>query len=363
VDNLTHSLFALTLAATPLGRTSRGATAALVIASNAPDIDIIATAGGSLSYLQWHRGPTHGPLGFAGLSVLTAVLVWVFARFSKEQTGDPPLSFPLLLAVSVIGVLLHLLMDLPTSYGTRLISPFDWHWFALDWLPIVDIYLLIALIAGLVFGRLSPGARRRNASIALVLMAANYGLRGAAHHRALALAPRLFGPTLPAACGPAQAGIIESWPRVAPSAPPAAGKRCLVELAAVPTFFSPFKWRVIAQLSDAYELHDIDLLDTRVLTGESIGIWRTSVRFPDIWTPIVETAARTRTAQAFLGFSRFPDARWFTDPKGMTTVRWTDARFAGGLFRIEQQPPRALPFTVTVRVGPDGSILMERIEP
>ena len=60
LDNLTHTLFAATLARTPLARAGRGTTAALMLASNAPDIDIVATAGGAVKYLEWHRGPTHG---------------------------------------------------------------------------------------------------------------------------------------------------------------------------------------------------------------------------------------------------------------------------------------------------------------
>jgi len=72
LDNVTHTLFGATLARTPLGRAGRGTTAALILASNAPDIDIVATAGGSLKYLEWHRGATHGPLGIVGLGVATA---------------------------------------------------------------------------------------------------------------------------------------------------------------------------------------------------------------------------------------------------------------------------------------------------
>ena len=108
----------------------------------------------------------------------------------------------MLVAVSMVGVLLHVLMDLPTSYGTRLLSPFDWHWFAVDWMPIVDIYLLMALAAGLLFGRPTPAQRARKAAFVLLLMATNYGVRAAAHHQALELAPRLFGPTLPPRCDP-----------------------------------------------------------------------------------------------------------------------------------------------------------------
>src|SRR5690242_15804047 len=62
MDNVTHTLFALTLARTQLGRAGRGTTTALVLASSAPDIDIVTSARGAVSYLQWHRGPTHGPL-------------------------------------------------------------------------------------------------------------------------------------------------------------------------------------------------------------------------------------------------------------------------------------------------------------
>ena len=78
MDNLTHSLFGVTLARTPLGRAGRGATAALVLASNAPDVDILATAGGAMKYLEWHRGLTHGPLGVVGLIVVVLVVLWLF---------------------------------------------------------------------------------------------------------------------------------------------------------------------------------------------------------------------------------------------------------------------------------------------
>ena len=184
----------------------------------------------------------------------------------------------MLLAVSIVGVLLHVLMDLPTSYGTRLLSPFDWHWFAVDWMPIVDIYLLMALVIGLL-GRSTPAQRRAKAAFVLLLMATNYGVRAAAHHQALVLAPRLFGPTLPQPCDPPAAStpIVDSWPRGAAPSDPPPGKRCLVEMIAMPSFTSPFSWRIIAQMSNAYEIKDIDLLDRRYREpdSESEAPWRT----------------------------------------------------------------------------------------
>jgi membrane-bound metal-dependent hydrolase YbcI (DUF457 family) len=375
MDNLTHSLFAITLSRTPLSRAGRGTTAALLLASNAPDIDIVSAAGGAVNYLSWHRGLTHGPLGMAGLSVITAGIVWagrrvIDRRRSRNGTSAPgngvsDASFGMLVAISIIGVLLHVLMDLPTSYGTRLLTPFSWHWFTTDWMPIVDIYLLIILFAGIGFGRPSLAARRRNATIVLVLMAANYGVRAAAHHQALALVPQLFGPTLPPLCDPptSSRSPIDSWPRSAAPTRPPPGRRCLVEVAALPTYTSPFQWRIVAHVSNAYEIHDIDLLDARFRSREdgAAVFWRLTIRYPNVWTPAVEQAAATHLGQVFLGFSRFPAARLTVDPHGLTTVRLTDVRFAGGPMALDQPVRPVNLFTATVRIGPDGRVLEETL--
>jgi hypothetical protein len=265
-------------------------------------------------------------------------------------------------------------MDFPTSYGTRLLSPFDWHWFATDLMPIVDVYLIIILVAGLLFGTASAAARRRNAAIVLVLMAANYGVRAVARYQAISLAPRVFGPTWPQRCdGGAHddRALVSVWPRdvnvtptVGLSTSLRAGTRCLVEVAAMPSFFSPFRWRLIAQMSNAYEMHDVDVLDARLRrpAGAEEAPWRIGVRFPNAWTPAVTAAAAARIPQIFLGFSRFPAARSFTDrATGETTVRWTDMRFATGL-TIDQRTGANL-FTVTVRLDPDGRVISQKLGP
>jgi hypothetical protein len=278
----------------------------------------------------------------------------------SKAEADHDASFGMLVALSIIGVLLHLLMDLPTSYGTRALSPFDWHWFAVDWLPIVDIYLLMIFVASL-FGRTTTAQRQRKAAVVLVLMAANYGLRATAHHQALEVAPRLFGPTLPELCDtpPARQPLIDSWPRRSLPSLPAPGRRCLVEIAAMPSFTSPFRWRIIAQMSNAYEIHDIDLLDKAFTDPESRSDapWRLTVRYPNVWTPAVMQAAATQVGQKFLAFSRFPAARTATDAHGVTTVRWTDMRFVGGVVALDQPAPGGSLFTATVRIAPDGTVL------
>ncbi len=372
MDNLTHTLFGATLARTRLGDAGRGTTAALLLASNAPDIDIVAAGGGSASYLRWHRGPTHGLLGIVVLAIVTAAIVWTGGRLVDRTRSAPTgrhgspgrlASFGMLCAVSMIGVALHILMDVPTAYGTRVLSPFAWRWYAADWLPIIDVFLLVILAGGLLSGTFAPASRRRAALLALTLMAGNYGLRAITHRQALALAPRLFGPLLPAPCEPG-AGVVEpsfvSWGQAPP--PPVGARPCLARIAAMPSFLSPFRWRLVAQTSNGYELHDVDLLDTRLRkpeTGREV-FWRTSIRYPDVWTPAVERAARTDVGRIFLGFSRFPAARSFVTPSGEAIVRWNDMRFAGGIVELSA-PRRPDPFAVTVRIAPDGHVVEERL--
>jgi len=364
VDNLTHSLFGATLARTPLGRAGRGTTAALILASNAPDVDIVTLARGGVKYLEWHRGMTHGPLGIAGLAVLSAAIVAAARRINPRWSRPDDAPFHMLVAVALVGTIFHVLMDLPTSYGVRLLSPFSWRWYSVDWMPIVDIYLLIALAAGLLFGRVSDAAKRRSAIVALVFAAAIYGLRATGHQRAMELAPRLFGPTLPPPCDPGtDASALDWWPRPLPS-PPDPGHRCVVEIAAMPTFLSPFKWRVIAQMSNAYELHDLDVLDTRFAGGnrsEDV-FWRQVTRYPNIWSTPVQQAAATRLGAVFLGFSRFPAARFANDGDGSTIVRFTDVRFIIGPRRPDQPASRGTqPFTATIRLDAQGRATSESL--
>lgn len=360
MDNLTHSLFGLTLARTRLGRAGRGTTAALLLASNAPDIDIVTTGGGALRYLEWHRGPTHGPLGLIGLSCITAALVWLGRKRWDRGHDDDGASFGALWLVAMVGVLFHVLMDLPTSYGTRPLSPFSWTWFTTDWLPIVDIYLLAILGACLWFGRKAPA---RNATIALLLAAGNYGLRATTHHLALERAPQVFGAPLPAPCaGLAPQGPVDRWPRDAVGETSEAVATCRLDIAAMPDFISPFRWRLIAQLSNSYEIRDVDLLDG--LTGAApptSTVRRISTRYPNQWTPAVAHAARSDVGRVFLGFSRFPAARSLREADDRTVVRWSDMRFASGVARNGQRSSGL--FSTVIEVGPGGEIYSQRLGP
>jgi membrane-bound metal-dependent hydrolase YbcI (DUF457 family) len=333
VDNLTHSLFAVTLSRTALRRAGPGTTAALIVSSNAPDLDIaLALSGGALEYLAGHRGATHGALGMVAAGLAVASGVRLLTRGAR---------LPALAAVSILGSLLHVLMDFPTSYGTRLLSPWSARWFAVDLLPIIDVYLWAVLLAGVT---MMLAWRRRSAPIAtvvLLLMGADYAGRIVAHEIALARARHLEPPQSPECAR----RTLASWLNAEPGRTPPR-ERCL---AALPTFTSPFRWRIVRRLPGAYELRDLHLFGA---------VMDPPVRFTDEDSVWVERAKAARTARVFLDFARFPAASVTREPSGRVVVRWRDVRFAGGITRLgrgEGQP--RVSFAASVRLERDGRII------
>ena len=129
----------------------------------------------------------------------------------------------------------------------------------------------------------------------------------------------------------------------------------------MPTFLSPFRWRVIAHLSNAYEAHDVNLLEARFRRPptDAEALWRTTLRFPNMWTPAVWTAAATKPGQTFLGFARLPAVRTIVDQSGTTTVRWTDVRFINAATPPNREGQPDDLFTIVVRIGPGGQAVGE----
>jgi len=127
----------------------------------------------------------------------------------------------------------------------------------------------------------------------------------------------------------------------------------------LPTFLSPFAWRIVSRLPGRYWVYDADILHLRAKA--SVPPLETAVSIPNEWTAAVTEAAKGRTGQIFLGFSRFPDAQASGDPAHGTTVRFTDMRFA--VIDRDRDVRRPAPFTLTVRLDPTHEILQERLGP
>lgn len=299
MDNLTHTLAGLTLAEAGLSRASRGATLALALSSNLPDLDVVAGLQGAAAYLEHHRDLSHSLLGAPFLALALAGVLRAALRGSR---------FLALAGCALLGVALHVLLDLATSYGTRVLSPFDRTWYAWDLLFIVDPYLLVLLTLTLLLARRTGP---RLASVGLGLMLAYVGGRAVLHARALdeALARVPAGPVLRAA--------------------------------ALPTPFDPRRWRVLVDSGNAYWIGEVRLdrpapaLTRRPKRTETAAVAR--------------VRESSRVASIFLDFSRFPWLR-VTDTPGGTEITWTDLRF--------ERPGRES-FVTRVVVGSDGRILRE----
>lgn len=298
MDNLTHTLTGLLLARAGLGRTSRGATLAVTLAANLPDVDIVFGLQSTAAYLEHHRNLSHSIVGAPLLALGLAALLRACLRESR---------FAWLLAASLTGVAVHVFMDLWTSYGTRVLAPFDATFYAWDLVFIVDPLLLLLLL-GTLLATLRMAQPAHIAALGLGLAVAYVGARGVLHAQAR----------------------DEAVARV-----PGGGVTRAVVL---PDPLDPFRWRVVADTGSAYWTGEVALRGpaTRLVKRDKLGE-----------TP---AAARAReessVARTFLAFSTFPWLEETATADG-TEVVFRDLRF--------ERPGRES-FAARVLVGRDGRI-------
>ncbi len=281
MDNVTHSLVGLMMA-----RVSGRNAWMMVVAANLPDVDIISWAGGSLTFLEYHRGIMHS-LTAAPLIALIPMLLF------RSRTSQ---SYAMCLA----AVLSHLALDWTNTYGIRMLLPFSGRWLHLDMTDVVDPWILLALLvavaapalAGLVSSEIgakkSSGAKRGWAWVALALLIAYEGGRFAAHQRALeVMGARLY------------------------SGKPAS------RLSAIPSRWTPVQWRGVAE-GDGYVVNvPVDLSAEFDPSGGRI----------DYTSPPNEAALKTRAFEVFSKFDQLPF--WKTEKlaDGTTEVQLIDMRF------------------------------------
>jgi inner membrane protein len=158
MDPVTHSLTGAVLSRAGLNRMTPLATATLVLAANAPDIDAVVMLHGTYTALAARRGLTHGPLAVLLLPFIVAGAVLLYDRaWRRRRSPTAEAARPLaVLGLAAIGVLTHPLLDWMNTYGIRLLMPFSERWFYGDALFIIDpwIWLLLAVpVVGLAVSR------------------------------------------------------------------------------------------------------------------------------------------------------------------------------------------------------------------
>ncbi|WP_434347998.1 metal-dependent hydrolase [Myxococcus virescens] len=152
MDNLTHGLLGLAIGAMRkpdvrpgaperASPTDRAVLVASVLAAELPDLDTLLARGDAVTVaLQAHRGLSHA-LVAAPLVALTATLA---ARACFRGARLAPVFLTSLASV----VFAHLLPDLWTGWGTRVLLPFSDSRLSLDWTMVVDPWVTLPLLAG-----------------------------------------------------------------------------------------------------------------------------------------------------------------------------------------------------------------------
>src|SRR5436189_490339 len=133
MDPLTHTATGLFLSRAGLNRLTPYAAPILILAANAPDIDVVSGLGGSLNYLNYHRHLTHSAILLPLMALLPVLLVRLFARRPLRWAGA--------YLISAIGVASHLALDWTNIYGIRLLLPFSSRFFHLDITSVIDLLI------------------------------------------------------------------------------------------------------------------------------------------------------------------------------------------------------------------------------
>lgn len=181
MDPICHTLVGGALAQAGLKRRTALGAATLLIAANIPDIDVLAYVDGPTTALWFRRGWTHGVLAWVVLPLLLTGAMLAVDRLWRRGRGAEAANPRALLALSVIGVLSHPLLDLLNVYGVRLLMPFSDRWFYGDVLFIVDPWVWAMLAVGIFLSR----SRERVGRLAAAAAPARFALGAVAAYVAV----------------------------------------------------------------------------------------------------------------------------------------------------------------------------------
>jgi len=325
VDPLTHTATGWLLARAGLDRAAPYSTATLLVAANVPSLDWIHLLGGAAGYLEHGRTWSHSIVGAAALG---AAVGFGFAQLARRK--NTPASSAKLMLLGVLGALSHSLLDWMTASGTQLLWPFNRTWYALDWFPYIDLWLLVAMGLGVglpalfklvteeIGARATRTGARRGAWVALTAFALLAGLRWNLHGEAVAqLEARLYRERTP------------------------------LRVAAFPMPLNPFHWLGVAETDSTHERVDVILLGRR-------GDAEPHTQYKPAAAPALDAALATESARSFLAWARFPRATLTPAPGGWE-VELDDLRFAG-----ESGQPRM--FLLRVEVDQRLEVTREEIQ-
>ena len=292
-----------------LNRKTGLATATLVLAAEASDLDVLYGIHGRVAVLQHHRGWTHSFIGVPVMAGLAILVVWAWNRlFRKQRLGsNPPVRWGVLYAIGLLGPLSHILLDYTTAYGIRMFEPFSYKWYEWDTVSIVEPFMLGVLILGLIlpslFGLINEeiGVRqpqfrgRVGAIVALAAIGLMWGVRDFYHRRAVsALEARIYQGADP------------------------------MRVSAYPYPWNPFVWHGVVETRDFYQTLPVDSR-----RGEVDPQDRARTFYKPEETPVLEAAKNSHLGRVYLDWAKYP--LLITEPLAESDaayrVRFIDLRY------------------------------------
>jgi membrane-bound metal-dependent hydrolase YbcI (DUF457 family) len=180
VDVVTHAMSGFVLAS-PFVTTQPAAASTFMLASVAPDLDVLSRVFGKRAFLRAHQTWTHAlPLiALAGGALLLLT--------------DLPPAVPVAL---VLGMALHVALDWTNTYGITLWAPFRRRRSCGEWVFFIDAFVLLGSVA------LTWPAGPWPALVYGALLLAYIGLKGRLRRRALRRCPPDTLALLPSALWP-----------------------------------------------------------------------------------------------------------------------------------------------------------------
>ena len=271
MDPLTHALTGAAIK--QLGFKRKASLAVLLISSLAPDLDYVSRFWGADVFLRYHRGITHGVAAL----FLVPLIIGIIFGYKK--------GFLYFFFISLLGYGTHILMDLTTQYGTRVLSPLDWEQYSLDLVFIIDPYITIGLLLCVILGWKNKKRAPVIAAVTLVLMVSYFAGRYYLHDEA-----RDFLKTK------VDANTYTLCP--------------------LPNDF--LRWWFVARSGDEYLTGFADLFTQRVCIQE---------RYKPVRDPLIERSREERAVKNFLYFAKYPYAD--VEKEGdKTVVVWRELAYS-----------------------------------
>ncbi len=187
-----------------------------------PDIDVVLRLVDTLTYLNWHQGPTHSLIL---LPLWAWLLAWLFSWFNHER-----FSWQLFYRPACFGIAIHIAGDLITSYGLMLFAPLSTERFSLPLVFVIDPWFSLIIIAGLIASWHYP-LHRIPAILALAGLLGYVVFLSTLRQQAIEIAIRHADAH----------ALLQAHINVLPQP------------------LSPFHWKIIIRDEETYQLADVDL--------------------------------------------------------------------------------------------------------